>query len=153
MALVVFGAYDSYPPNLTYKMIGLTITWRLRTLAFAALALAVFGAIECPPWVLTALSSFLQVPNVNLLRLDTNFLPKPIYSSCQLRVQVLVLKANLFLDKSMFEAICCNFPNLRKLTVDDMSEIDTAVQKLSLLKNLSFLSLRLDYGNVSILVL
>jgi len=29
-------------------MIGLTIIWRLRTLAFAALALAVFGAIECP---------------------------------------------------------------------------------------------------------
>ena len=30
-------------------MIGLLIIWRLRTLAFAALALAVFGAIECPP--------------------------------------------------------------------------------------------------------
>jgi len=30
-------------------MIGLPIIWRLRTLAFAALALAVFGAIECPP--------------------------------------------------------------------------------------------------------
>ena len=28
-------------------MIGLPIIWRLRTLAFAALALAVFGAIEC----------------------------------------------------------------------------------------------------------
>jgi len=25
------------------------IIWRLQTLAFAALALAVFGAIECPP--------------------------------------------------------------------------------------------------------
>jgi len=43
-----FGAYDSYPLNLTYKMIGLPIIWRLRTVAFAALALAVFGAIECP---------------------------------------------------------------------------------------------------------
>jgi len=31
-------------------MIGLPITWRLRTLAFAALALAVFGAIDCPPF-------------------------------------------------------------------------------------------------------
>ena len=30
-------------------MIGVPINWRLRTLAFAALALAVFGAIECPP--------------------------------------------------------------------------------------------------------
>ena len=30
-------------------MIGLPIIWRLRTLAFAALALAGFGAIECPP--------------------------------------------------------------------------------------------------------
>jgi len=30
-------------------MIGLPIIWRLRTLAFVALALAVFGAIECPP--------------------------------------------------------------------------------------------------------
>jgi len=30
-------------------MVGLLIIWRLRTLAFAALALAVFGAIECPP--------------------------------------------------------------------------------------------------------
>ena len=29
-------------------MIGLFIVWRLRTLAFAALALAVFGAIERP---------------------------------------------------------------------------------------------------------
>ena len=36
-------------------MIGLHIIWRLRTLAFAALALAVFGAIEYPP---VALSSF-----------------------------------------------------------------------------------------------
>jgi len=31
-------------------MIGLLIISRLRTLAFAALALAVFGAIECPPF-------------------------------------------------------------------------------------------------------
>ena len=30
-------------------MIGLPIIRRLRTLAFAALALVVFGAIECPP--------------------------------------------------------------------------------------------------------
>ena len=30
-------------------MIGLPIIWRLRTLAFAALALVVFGATECPP--------------------------------------------------------------------------------------------------------
>jgi len=30
-------------------MEGLPIIWRLRTLAFAALALAVFGAIECTP--------------------------------------------------------------------------------------------------------
>jgi len=32
-------------------MTGLPIIWRLRTLAFAALALAVFGAIECPPFL------------------------------------------------------------------------------------------------------
>jgi len=30
-------------------MIGLPIIWRLQTLAFAALAFAIFGAIECPP--------------------------------------------------------------------------------------------------------
>jgi len=30
-------------------MIGLPIIWRLRTLAFVALALAGFGAIECHP--------------------------------------------------------------------------------------------------------
>jgi len=31
-------------------MTGLPIMWRLRTLAFAALALAVFGALNAPPW-------------------------------------------------------------------------------------------------------
>ena len=35
--------------NLTYIMIRLPIIWRLHTLSFAALALAVFGAIECIP--------------------------------------------------------------------------------------------------------
>jgi len=35
--------------NLTYIIIGLPIIQRLRFLAFAALALAVFGAIECIP--------------------------------------------------------------------------------------------------------
>jgi len=34
-------------------MIGLRIIWRLRTLAFTALALAVFGAIECIPQAAT----------------------------------------------------------------------------------------------------
>jgi len=36
--------------HLTYIMIGLPIIWQLRTLAFAALALAVIGAIECVPF-------------------------------------------------------------------------------------------------------
>jgi len=39
-------------------MIGLPIIWRLRTLAFVALALAGFGAIECPPYELLRLRLF-----------------------------------------------------------------------------------------------
>jgi len=37
-------------------MIGLPIIWRLRTLAFVALALAGFGAIECPPFRLHSMA-------------------------------------------------------------------------------------------------
>jgi len=47
-------------------MIGLPIIWRLRALAFAALALAVFVAIECPPQLYFS-QDFIWKPNLQIL--------------------------------------------------------------------------------------
>jgi len=44
-------------------MIGLPNIWRLRTLAFVALALAGFGAMECPPKNREKLLAILGTPS------------------------------------------------------------------------------------------
>jgi len=62
-------------------MIDPLIIWRLRTLAFAALAFAVFGAIECPP-------VFLTVPPRSVNHVIKN---KPSYTGSHLCTIKLIL--------------------------------------------------------------